>query len=74
MLLMHFTDKPDCVITRREINDEDTLICIGDGNPDKVMLDTSVHFFIDTQTHFTFNKWSKPSVINILYRSHKSNG
>lgn len=31
-------DKPDCVITRREVNDEDTLICIGTGNPDKVKL------------------------------------
>lgn len=26
------------MITRREVNDEDTLICIGTGNPDKVKL------------------------------------
>lgn len=34
--LLFLKDKPHCEITRREINDEDTLICIGDGNPDKV--------------------------------------
>lgn len=29
-------DKPDCTITRREINDEDTLVCTATGNPAKV--------------------------------------
>lgn len=29
-------DKPDCTITRREINDEDTLVCTANGNPAKV--------------------------------------
>lgn len=31
-------DKPDCTITRREINDEDTLVCTATGNPAKVNL------------------------------------
>lgn len=30
-------DKPDCTIARREINDEDTLVCTADGNPAKVI-------------------------------------
>lgn len=31
-----FTDKPDCTITRRELNGDDTLVCTADGNPAKV--------------------------------------
>lgn len=30
-------DKPNCTITRKEINDEDTLVCMADGNPQQVL-------------------------------------
>lgn len=30
----HNTDKPNCTIERDEVDGDDTLICIADGNPD----------------------------------------
>lgn len=33
MLIFVLPVKPNCTITRREVNDEDTLICTAFGNP-----------------------------------------
>lgn len=38
-------DKPDCTITRREINDEDTLVCTANGNPAKVNIRNGCYIF-----------------------------
>lgn len=35
---LYLADKPRCEIERREINDEDTLICTAFGNPEEVII------------------------------------
>ncbi|XP_031616824.1 hemicentin-1 isoform X2 [Contarinia nasturtii] len=41
--------KPDCTITRREINDEDTLVCTANGNPAKMSFEWTVKMENETE-------------------------
>lgn len=54
-LLLVFADKPRCEIERREIDDQDTLICTAYGNPEEVraLLITTT---TSTTSHYYYRK------------------